>query len=126
MASHAARPPVAPGAAPTPPTRTRSRSASRSRPNSRPASRGASPLRAPVADARDAVKAAAVAAPDDAVLGEDADLYPPPASLRDAHVNSLEDYRQLHAQSLADPAAFWGKIADEFTWKKKWDAEFTR
>lgn len=124
-----ARPPTAPSVASTTPlARTRSRSASRSRPGSRAASRGTSPLRASAAapPSFDAPKATPMSAPSDTVLGEDVDLYPPPSSLKNAHCASLTSYKRSHAASLSDPAAFWGAIADEFTWKKKWDAEFTR
>ena len=67
-----------------------------------------------------------MAAPADAPPAPEEEVYPPPPAMAGAHIGSLEDYKRLHAQSLADPAAFWGKLADEFTWKKKWDAEFSR
>lgn len=34
-------------------------------------------------------------------------------------INSREDYEQLHKQSLADPAAFWGKFAQDYHWQQK-------
>ncbi len=34
-------------------------------------------------------------------------------------VNSREDYEQLYKQSLADPAAFWGKFAQDYHWQQK-------
>ena len=33
----------------------------------------------------------------------------------------MEDYRSAYNKSIADPDAFWGEIAGEFIWKKKWD-----
>lgn len=34
-------------------------------------------------------------------------------------VNSREEYEQLYKQSLADPAAFWGKLAQDYHWQQK-------
>ena len=34
-------------------------------------------------------------------------------------VNSREEYEQLYKQSLADPAAFWGKFAQDYYWQQK-------
>jgi len=36
-------------------------------------------------------------------------------------ITSLEQYHEAHQQSLNDPDTFWGKIAETFTWRKKWD-----
>jgi acetyl-CoA synthetase len=33
----------------------------------------------------------------------------------------MDEYRKAYKESIANPDKFWGKIADEFTWKKKWD-----
>ena len=37
-------------------------------------------------------------------------------------IKSFEEYEAKHALSVADPAAFWGEIAEEFQWIKKWDS----
>lgn len=34
-------------------------------------------------------------------------------------INSREDYEQMYNQSLSDPAAFWGKLAQEYHWQQK-------
>lgn len=34
-------------------------------------------------------------------------------------VNSREEYEQLYKQSLDDPAAFWGKFAQDYHWQQK-------
>ena len=48
--------------------------------------------------------------------------YHPPTELSaDAHIGSLEDYRNQHAASFSDPEAFWADIANGFHWYKKWD-----
>lgn len=50
------------------------------------------------------------------------DSLPPPAHFQStANIRSASEQAQLHALSLSDPAAFWGGVADTFTWRKKWD-----
>lgn len=45
-----------------------------------------------------------------------------PAELREAcHVSSREQYDKLYKRSIDDPEGFWGDIANEFTWKTKWE-----
>jgi len=34
-------------------------------------------------------------------------------------IGSMDEYRELHERSIADPEGFWGEIADEFRWFKK-------
>ncbi len=34
-------------------------------------------------------------------------------------INSREDYEKMYKQSLADPAAFWGKLAQDYYWQQK-------
>ena len=36
-------------------------------------------------------------------------------------IKSFEDYQIAYKKSVDDPEAFWGEIAEHFTWKKKWD-----
>jgi acetyl-CoA synthetase len=36
-------------------------------------------------------------------------------------INSFEDYKEKYATSIKDPEAFWGEVANEFQWMKKWD-----
>ena len=35
--------------------------------------------------------------------------------------NTADRYNQLHARTLSDPAGFWGEVAEEITWFKRWD-----
>ena len=37
------------------------------------------------------------------------------------HVSSLDEYRAMHRRSIDDPAGFWGEVAGELHWFKKWD-----
>ncbi len=49
-------------------------------------------------------------------------IFPPSAELsKRAHIKSIEEYRALYRESLDDPAGFWGRIAEEVTWFRKWD-----
>ena len=46
--------------------------------------------------------------------------YPVPAKLAaTAHVNA-DAYRDLYAQSIADPETFWGAVATDFVWMFPW------
>jgi acetyl-CoA synthetase len=49
-------------------------------------------------------------------------VFPPPAEFAaKARIRSLEHYRELHAESLADPDAFWGREAGELSWQQPWE-----
>jgi acetyl-CoA synthetase len=37
-------------------------------------------------------------------------------------ITSLEEYKEAYEKSIQQPEAFWGEIAENFTWKKKWDS----
>lgn len=46
------------------------------------------------------------------------DIYEPPEALKaSAHVQSMQDYRNRYAESIDDPAKFWGEIAKGFHWQ---------
>jgi len=38
-----------------------------------------------------------------------------------AHIKSMAEYKEMYRQSIEDPDEFWAKIAEDFTWFKKWD-----
>ena len=45
-------------------------------------------------------------------------LYNPPNVLqKEAHVKSMDQYREMYKRSIEDPEGFWKEIADEFYWK---------
>jgi acetyl-CoA synthetase len=49
-------------------------------------------------------------------------IFPPSAELsKRARVKSMEEYRALYQESLADPEGFWGRLAEELTWFRKWE-----
>ncbi len=37
-------------------------------------------------------------------------------------ISNLEEYHQAYKKSINQPAEFWEEIAQNFTWKKKWDS----
>ncbi len=37
-------------------------------------------------------------------------------------IKSLEEYNLAYKKSVEDPEGFWGNIAENFVWKKKWDS----
>ena len=51
------------------------------------------------------------------------DLYPVPERVKKiAYINSRAQYDKLYAEFMADPPAWWAKMADEYlTFFKKWD-----
>jgi acetyl-CoA synthetase len=36
-------------------------------------------------------------------------------------IKSIEEYKESYKKSVEDPEGFWQQIAENFTWKKKWD-----
>jgi acetyl-CoA synthetase len=36
-------------------------------------------------------------------------------------ITSIEQYHQDYKRSIEDPESFWGEVAENFTWQKKWD-----
>jgi len=47
--------------------------------------------------------------------------FPPSKTFSErAHIRSLEQYRQMYRRSIDDPEGFWGEIAEDFYWQKRW------
>jgi acetyl-CoA synthetase len=55
------------------------------------------------------------------VMNERRTFPPSPAFAAEAHIGSIEEYRQLYQRSLADPDGFWAEVAADFHFFKKWD-----
>ena len=55
-----------------------------------------------------------------------ADKVFPPADtdypIADAHVSSMDQYREMYEESIANPESFWANVAERITWFKKWDS----
>ena len=49
--------------------------------------------------------------------------YPPPAAFAaQAHVRTEEDYQRLYRRSIDDPQSFWGEVAGDSHFFKKWSS----
>ncbi len=60
----------------------------------------------------------------ESVLHETRSFDPPAAEAVGApfwHVSSMEEYRAMHARSVADPEGFYGELAHELTWFRPWE-----
>ena len=40
--------------------------------------------------------------------------------MQDFKINSLKEYNQTYQKSIENPSEFWGSIAENFLWRKKW------
>jgi acetyl-CoA synthetase len=47
-------------------------------------------------------------------------FMPRPEWSQRAWVKNLDQYRQMYERSIKDPDGFWGDVANEFHWEKKW------
>ncbi|MBH05843.1 MAG: acetate--CoA ligase [Phycisphaeraceae bacterium] len=53
---------------------------------------------------------------------QSAQTFAPPSTFTDtAHVKSFDQYDQMYKDSIQNPDKFWGEIASQFVWHKKWD-----
>jgi len=57
----------------------------------------------------------------DSILNERRVFQPPPGFSEAAHIKSLAQYEQLYREAEEDPEKFWGQIASELHWFRKWD-----
>ena len=49
-------------------------------------------------------------------------LFEPSDEFRSqAHIRSIEEYDRLYGEAEADPDKFWGNIAGELHWFKRWE-----
>jgi len=37
-------------------------------------------------------------------------------------IKSFDEYKEAYQKSIEDPSAFWADVAENFTWRKKWDS----
>ena len=55
-------------------------------------------------------------------LQQEERVFPPPPSFSEhAHVKSMDELERLRAEANADPEGFWGRMAEELYWFRKWD-----
>jgi acetyl-CoA synthetase len=53
---------------------------------------------------------------------EEKRVFNPPKELGDgAYIRSLVEYRDIYQWSISDPEGFWGEMAEQLDWYKRWD-----
>jgi acetyl-CoA synthetase len=57
----------------------------------------------------------------ESMMGEGERIKPPKWFTDKAYIKSVEQYEQMYKQSIDDPDGFWGQMAENTTWYKKWD-----
>ncbi|VXD25757.1 acetyl-CoA synthetase [Planktothrix serta PCC 8927] len=58
----------------------------------------------------------------ESILQENRLFQPTPEFSQNAHIKSLEEYKQLYEKAKANPEAFWAELAEtELHWFQKWD-----
>ena len=56
------------------------------------------------------------------VLTTEKRYFPPPEVLvKNAHIKGMGEYEKLYRESIDDMEGFWGRMAGELDWDKKWD-----
>ncbi|XP_062872120.1 acetyl-coenzyme A synthetase, cytoplasmic-like [Trichomycterus rosablanca] len=53
-------------------------------------------------------------------------LHAPEELKKQAHISSIEKYKELYAKSVDSPDEFWGDIAKDFFWKTKHTGQFLK
>jgi len=57
----------------------------------------------------------------DSILNERRVFQPSTEFSQDAHIKDLEHYQRLYREAEEDPERFWGEIAGQLHWFRKWD-----
>jgi acetyl-CoA synthetase len=53
---------------------------------------------------------------------EEKRVFPPPKEVSEkAYIKSMEEYNRIYQESIENPEKFWGKLAEQLDWYKKWD-----
>ena len=48
--------------------------------------------------------------------------FPPSQAFADAaHISQMDEYLATHRESIESPETFWGRVAEECHWFRKWD-----
>jgi len=55
-------------------------------------------------------------------MAEEKLIYEPSDAVKmKASIKRMEEYRELYQRSINDPEKFWGELAEQLNWYKKWD-----
>ena len=53
---------------------------------------------------------------------EEKRVFNPPEEIRqNAYIKNLDEYKRIYQRSIDDPEGFWGEMAEQLDWYKKWD-----
>jgi len=53
---------------------------------------------------------------------EETRIFNPPEEIsKGAYIKDLDEYQKIYQRSIDDPEAFWGELAEQLDWQKKWD-----
>ena len=55
------------------------------------------------------------------MMAEKRVFNPPQEFGRKAYIKSLDEYKQIYQRSIDDPEGFWGEMAEQLDWYKRWD-----
>jgi len=55
------------------------------------------------------------------VLKENRKFAPPSEFTKNAHISSTEQYAEMYKESIENPDKFWGEVASQLHWFKKWN-----
>jgi acetyl-CoA synthetase len=55
------------------------------------------------------------------MMGEKRVFNPPKEFSERAYIKSMAEYKELYQRSIKDPEGFWGEMAGQLDWYKKWD-----
>ena len=49
-------------------------------------------------------------------------VFPPSKEFsKVAHIGSFDEYRRIYQESIQNPERFWGELAEQLDWFRKWD-----
>ena len=57
----------------------------------------------------------------DSILNESRVFKPSDEFCRQAHIKSIEEYERIYTEAEMNPEKFWGEIAGQLDWFRKWD-----
>src|SRR5512143_1686296 len=57
----------------------------------------------------------------DSILKERRIFKPSEEFSQQAHIKSLEEYERVYSEAETDPDKFWGEIAGQLHWFRRWD-----
>lgn len=55
------------------------------------------------------------------MMAEGRVINPPEKLIKKAYIKSMAEYKEIYQRSIDDPAGFWGEMAEQLDWFKKWD-----